>query len=70
MVTKGINKMAGYRTMIGFNQTQMGEVLGISKQAYSNKERGVVKFNDKEKLLLKEFLRTYLPDISIDELFF
>lgn len=70
MGTKELNKIAGYRNMLQMNQTKMGELLGISKQAYSNKERGIVKFNDKEKLIIKNLILPYFPDISIDELFF
>lgn len=70
MGTKELNKIAGYRNMLQMNQTKMGELLGISKQAYSKKERGIVKFNDKEKLIIKNLILPYFPDISIDELFF
>ncbi|RST91950.1 transcriptional regulator [Vagococcus bubulae] len=56
--------------MIGLNQTEMGEILGISKQGYSNKERGVNKFNDSEKKKFKEYISNFLPNISIDDIFF
>lgn len=65
-----LNKVAGYRVMIGLNQTEVGNILGISKQAYSNKERGKNQFNDQEKVKLKELFQVYFPDISIDDLFF
>lgn len=69
-MSKKINKIAGYRVMIGFNQTQMGKVLGISKQAYSCKERGKNQFTDSEKVKLRNFLKDYFPNISVEELFF
>lgn len=56
--------------MVGLNQTEMGEVLGITKQSYSNKERGVNQFNDSEKAKFKEYIKVFFPGISIDEIFF
>lgn len=70
VLDKKINKVAGYRVMAGLNQTEMGKVLGITKQSYSNKERGVNQFNDSEKTKFKEFINDFFPGISIDEIFF
>lgn len=67
---KKINVIAGYRAMLGLTQEELGELLGMSKQAYSMKERGERKFNDKEKEELKNLLLPYFPDITIDSLFF
>lgn len=63
-------KIAGYRTMLGFNQAEMAKKLGISKQAYRMKEVGKTQFNDKEKMLIKEMLKEIFPNITIDEIFF
>lgn len=68
--SKKLNKVAGYRAMIGKTQAEVGEYLGISKQSYSNKERGQRNFNDEEKLKLKELFSNYIPDITIDSIFF
>lgn len=65
-----INKIAGYRAMLGLTQEQMGKALGISKQQYSPKGRGKVPFNDREKQAFKNVLIPYFPDITIDEIFF
>ncbi|MGB7472506.1 helix-turn-helix transcriptional regulator [Trichococcus sp.] len=65
-----INKIAGYRAMLGLTQEQMGAKLGISKQQYSPKERGKLPFNDREKQAMKDVLLPYFPDITIDEIFF
>lgn len=67
---KKLNKVAGYRVMTGLNQTEMGRVLGITKQSYSNKERGVNQFSDTEKKKFKEYIGEFFPGISIDEIFF
>lgn len=68
--TKKVNKVAGFRAMIGLTQEQMGERLGITKQQYSPKERGVRAFNDSEKEKFKNVLKEYFPEITIDEIFF
>ena len=67
---KKINKLAGYRTMLGMNQTEMGTILGISKQAYSRKETGKISFKDSEKILIKELLLLYFPEVTMEDLFF
>lgn len=63
-------KIAGYRTMLGMNQTEMAKVFGISKQAYRMKEIGKTPFNDIEKMMFKELLLPIFPNITIDEIFF
>lgn len=65
-----MNKIAGYRKMLGFTQEGMAKQFGISTQAYWKKEKGDTQFNDKEKLLFKEMLKTLFPEITIDEIFF
>ncbi|AEZ61461.1 transcriptional regulator, putative [Streptococcus infantarius subsp. infantarius CJ18] len=44
-----LNKIKGYRNMLGLTQEQMGKKLGITKQTYHNKEVGKNSFSDKEK---------------------
>lgn len=65
-----LNKVKGYRNMLNFNQQEMAELLGISKQAYWNKENGKNEFSDKEKVIIKRILEPFFPKISIDEIFF
>lgn len=67
---KKLNKVAGYRVMLGLTQEQMGELLGMSKQQYQAKEKGRTRFNDQEKRAIKEMLEPYFSDITIDTLFF
>lgn len=62
--------IAGYRTMLGFNQQEMANVFGISRQAYYTKESGQVPFSDKEKLIFKEMVSQIFPEITIDQIFF
>lgn len=65
-----MNKIAGYRKMLGMTQKDMAKQFEISYQAYWKKEKGEVAFSDKEKLQLKKMLQPIFPNITIDEIFF
>jgi len=65
-----LNKVKGYRVMLGKTQKDMGEIFGISRQSYYQKERGKVPFSDKEKIIFKKLVQTVIPNINIDEIFF
>ena len=67
---KTLNKVAGYRVMMGLSQKEIGEKMGMTGAAYSNKELGKRAFNDTEKKKFKEILNEYIPGITIDEIFF
>lgn len=60
----------GYRNMIGKKQSEMADLLGVSRQTYWNKEIGRRAFNDKEKELFRDEVRKVLPDVTIDDIFF
>ncbi|QJS96666.1 transcriptional regulator [Dolosigranulum pigrum] len=64
------NKIRGYRHMVGLTQEQMGEKLGITKQAYHLKETGQSSFKDDEKIIFKKMLLGMFPDITIEDIFF
>ncbi|WP_345917259.1 helix-turn-helix domain-containing protein [Eremococcus coleocola] len=70
MITYNINKVKGYRNMLGLTQTQIADKLNITKQSYSRKEIGKAKFTDQEKIKLKEIFRFINPTITIDDIFF
>ena len=65
-----INKVVGYRKMIGMSQKEMAEKFNISIQSYSKKENGVVPFKDSEKVIFKSLLLPYFPNITNDDIFF
>ncbi|MBO0479315.1 helix-turn-helix transcriptional regulator [Vagococcus fluvialis] len=65
-----MNKISGYRRMIGHTQKTIAKELGISKQSYWMKETGKTPFTDKEKLKFKLMLKPLFPTITIDEIFF
>lgn len=65
-----LNKIAGYRKMLGMTQQDMAKKMNISRQTYSLKENGKISFSDNEKVILKELLMQIFPKITIDEIFF
>jgi putative transcriptional regulator len=65
-----INKVAGYRVMLGLTQRHIATKLGISSQSYSNKENGRTSFNDREKLKLKRIFSEIDSSLTIDDIFF
>lgn len=67
---KARTKVKGYRVMLGKTQEELAKNFGISKQAYSAKERGLTRFTNKEMIAIKELLLPLFPGITIDEIFF
>lgn len=65
-----MDKLRGYRVMLGLTQKDMSDKLNISLQSYNNKETGKNAFNDKERLAIKSMVAEIKPDITIDELFY
>ena len=65
-----MDKLRGYRVMLGLTQKDMSDKLNISLQSYNNKETGKSAFNDKERLAIKSMVSENKPDITIDELFY
>ena len=46
-----LNKIKGYRTMVGLTQTEIAEKIGISRDSYTRKE-AQNNFSETEKLAL------------------
>ncbi|MCK1166918.1 MULTISPECIES: helix-turn-helix transcriptional regulator [Streptococcus] len=65
-----MNKIKGYRNMLGLTQEELGKKLGISKQSYYNKETGKTSFSDNEKIMFKTLLQPLFPEITLEEIFF
>lgn len=64
------NKVKGYRIMLGLTQQEVANKLNISISSYINKESGRTAFKDNEKMLFKDLLLPYFPNISLEEIFF
>ncbi|MRE73187.1 helix-turn-helix transcriptional regulator [Mammaliicoccus sciuri] len=66
-----MNKIAGYRRMLGMSQKNMAKEFGISEQSYRLKENGKVNFKKQEMLKFRNLLRRELfPTITVDDIFF
>lgn len=65
-----INTLKSYRDAIGMTQAEAAKLLGISRQAYSEKERGKIPFKPREMVILKNKFLSVNSAITIDELFF
>ena len=59
-------KLKEYRENKGYTQQEMADILGITQQAYSNKEVGKRGFNTKELLILQKVLGVNISDIYED----
>ena len=59
-----------WRQFLGYTQREIAEMFSISYQAYSQKEKGLAPFTDKEKIIFRDLLREYFPNITIDDIFF
>lgn len=62
--------VANYRKFIGYTQKDFADILKISTQSYSRRERGVVDFTDNEKIKIKEIVKPYFPGVTIEDIFF
>ena len=65
-----IKKIAGYRVMLELTQADLAKRLKISRQAYHLKEKGNIPFKDNEKVLIRDLVKSVIPNITIDEIFF
>ena len=65
-----INKIQAYRKTLGLKQKDIAKLLNISVAMYSRKERKETPFTDREKINLLNYFKQYLPNETIDSLFF
>ena len=61
-------EIKGARARLGYKQRQMAEMLGIPTSSYCNKENGVVRFTEEEKVKVAELLG-FSPQQMNDYLF-
>ena len=62
--------LKSYRLFMLLTQNDMARKLNISRQSYSNKERGITPFSDKEKLEIRDLIRLVDNSATIDNIFF
>lgn len=65
-----MNRVAGYRVMLGMKQKDVAEILNLSRQSYCMKENNHIPFKDGEKIILKELFMQIDKGITIDSIFF
>ena len=56
-------KIKEYRTIKGYTQREIAELLGIKQNTYSDKELGKSKFTIDEVKLIKEFFEVTYDDL-------
>lgn len=49
-------EIKGARTRLGLTQQEMAAIIGCETDSYSKKERGAIKFSDREKVLVARTL--------------
>ena len=63
-----VNKIKGYRAMLGMSQKEMAEVLGLSLRGYSTKENGQSKFDANELVKIQQTFKEKNLEVSLDDL--
>ena len=58
-----VMKVKEYRTIKGYTQREMAELLGIKQNTYSDKERGKSKFTIDEVKFIKELFEVTYDDL-------
>ena len=63
-----MNKIKGYRSMIGLTQEEFATELGMATRTFVNKETGKSEFTVSELQTIKEILIAKGINVSLDEL--
>lgn len=54
----------------GLTQKDVAKVFNVSRQALSNKERGLTPFTDSEKVIFVELIKPMFPNETVESIFF
>lgn len=65
-----MKELSNYRKAIGYTQSDVAKIFGISLQAYYRKEKGYTPYTDKEKIIFKDLVKPAFPNVTIESLFF
>ena len=65
-----MNKVRGYRVMLGLTQKEMAIKLDCSVSSYQSKERGNVDFKDVEKLKFLSLVKRVDNSVRLEDIFF
>lgn len=64
------NKLIAYRKMLKINQAEMANVVNVSSTSYNRKEVGKIDFTQSEMINIVNFFKKYIPDLTMDDIFF
>lgn len=62
-------KLKGYRTMAGYTQEKLAQLIGISRLSYILKENGDKRFSQGQEKAIFEVLQEKIPELTMEELF-
>ncbi|MHC5269286.1 helix-turn-helix transcriptional regulator [Enterococcus sp. LJL98] len=65
-----MNKVLGYRKMIGFSQLEMAKRLGISESQYRAKEKGRFEFTETEIEKFTSIVKKFNSEVTVLDIFF
>lgn len=65
-----INKVLGYRKMLGMTQEQMAKRIGISENQYRSKEKGKFDFSSSEMKIFYKLVKEKIDGINLEDIFF
>ena len=63
-------KLASLRTLYKINQSVLAEVIGVTINTFSSKERGVTAFTQQEMILITNHFKQFDSNITMDDIFF
>lgn len=63
-------KLASLRTLYKINQSVLAEVIGVTINTFSSKERGVTAFTQQEMILITNHFKRFDSNITMDDIFF
>ena len=63
-----MNKVKGYRNMIGYTQKQMAEALDMSLRSYMDKENGITDFSIEKYKEIRDLFNAKGLKLKIDDL--
>lgn len=63
-------KLIAYRKLLNITQYDMAEKIGISATSYNHKENGKKEFLQNEMILITDIIKSKIPEVTMDEIFF
>ena len=63
-------KLASLRTLYNINQSVLAEVIGVTINTFSSKERGATAFTQQEMILITNHFKQFDSKLTMDDIFF